>query len=65
MSLLRCQDKLADLFMYAKSIMLLSAIASSLIPSKHKKLIPLLLHMRTLVPGGITGVIFNRETVCA
>ena len=59
MSLLRCRDKLADLFMYAKFIMLLSAIAASLITSKHKKPIPLLLYMRTLVSGGIFGGIFN------
>lgn len=60
MSLFRCQDKLADLFMYAKFIMmLLSAIAAWLITSKHKKPIPFLLYMRTFVPRGIIGGIFN------
>jgi hypothetical protein len=61
MSLFRCQDKLADLFMYAKFIMVLSAIATSLITSKHKKPIPLLLYMRSLVPRGIIGGIFKKR----
>jgi hypothetical protein len=60
MSLFRCQDKLAGLFMYAKFIILLSAIGTSLIASKHKKPIPILLYMRTLVSRGIIGRgIFN------
>jgi hypothetical protein len=59
MSLFRCQDKLADLFMSAKIIILLSAIGTSLITSKHKKPIPLLLYLCTLVPRGIIGGIFK------
>jgi hypothetical protein len=40
-------------------MMLLSAIAAWLITSKHKKPIPFLLYMRTFVPRGIIGGIFN------
>ena len=50
MSLFRCHDKLADLFMYAK-FMVLSAIGTSLITSKHKKPNPLV--SRGIIGGGI------------
>ena len=62
MSLFRCQDKLAaDLFVSTKFIILLSAFATSLITSKHKKLIPILPYMRTLVPRRVIGGIFNKR----
>ena len=42
--------------------MLLSAIATSLITSKHKKKTIPLLYMRTLVPRGIIGGIFDTRS---